>query len=314
MLKALLAAAVLIVIGAAITHIRAGMRETAAEAAHPPTGQIVMVDGHPVHLRIMGEGPDLVLIHGASGNLRDMTFSLAPLLAKRYRVIVPDRPGLGYTPSLDSPDIVSQASLLVGAMEQIGVEKPLVMGQSYGGAVALAWAVHHPDRLAGLIPLAAPSHPWDTPLDPFYRVTASWWGSALVVPLLTAWVPESRIESAIAEIFAPQTVPEGYDDFVGAGLTLRRATLRANARQRATILADIQAMHQSYDRITVPVEILHGTADTTVSLRIHSEKLVKAVAGATLERLEGIGHMPQHVAQEPVIAAIDRAARRAGLR
>ena len=44
-----------------------------------------------------GHGPDLVLIHGASGNLRDFTFDLAARLADRYRVIVFDRPGLGYT-------------------------------------------------------------------------------------------------------------------------------------------------------------------------------------------------------------------------
>jgi pimeloyl-ACP methyl ester carboxylesterase len=55
------------------------------------------------------------------------------------------------------------------------------VGHSYGGAVALAWAVHHPMRLSALVPLAAPSHPWDTGLDPYYRVShpgvwaRRWW-------------------------------------------------------------------------------------------------------------------------------------------
>ena len=65
-------------------------------------------------------------------------------------------------------------------------------------------------------------------------------------------------------------------------------------------------MAPRYPSLAMPVEIVHGTADTTVSLSIHSEAMARQVAGARLTRLEGIGHMPHHVALPAVKAALDR--------
>ena len=109
-------------------------------------------------------------------------------------------------------------------------------------------------------------------------------------------------------------MPEGYGDYVGTGLTLRRASLRANADQRANILGEITALEDKYAQLTLPIELVHGTADDTVSTIIHSDKFVQRVESARLERLDGMGHMPHHVAQDAVVDAIDRAASRAGLR
>jgi len=294
---------------------RARLHEARAEAAFPPQGQFVEVNGHRVHALTMGEGPDLILIHGASGNIRDMTHSLAPRLAKRYRVTVFDRPGLGYTDRINTSGatIVQQAELLAGAARQLGLEAPIVMGHSYGGAVALAWAVHEPRYIAALVPLASPSHPWTSPLSTYYKVLSSPILGPLVIPLLTAFVHDDRVEREVASIFEPNAVPDGYIDHIGAALTLRRGTLRANALQRANLLSEIEDLHGQYDRLHIPVEIVHGTADTTVGLSIHAEPLEATVPSADLTRLPGIAHMPHHVAQDAVVAAIDRAARRAGL-
>lgn len=304
----------------AIVSFRATRHEERAEAAYPPQGQILDMGGVKVHAVVMGPDdgsvPDLVLIHGASGNARDMTFTLAPRLADRYRVIVFDRPGLGFTDRLNSTgaSIREQADLLSRAAAELGAKQPIVMGQSYGGAVALAWAVYYPENVSALVPVSAPSLPWDTPLDTFYRITSSRLGSAFAVPLITAFVPDSRIEQTLRSIFAPQAVPDGYADYVGVGLTLRRKSLRANADQRATILDEISALEPLYERLTLPIELVHGTADTTVGNAIHSARLVDRIDSANLTTLDGIGHMPQHVAPDAVVDAIDRAATRAGLR
>lgn len=301
---------------AGLVHWRAARAEARAETRHPPLGRFVTVDGVRVHAQVTGSGPDLVLIHGSSGNLRDMTFRLAPALAERYRVIAFDRPGLGYsdTPDPGGASIVQQAALLSRAAAELGAARPIVLGHSYGGAVALAWAAHFPDRLSALVPVSAPSIPWDSAPSLFYRVTAAPLGAALLVPVLTAFVTRGRVERALAATFDPQPVPEGYAAHFGPGLTLRRAALRANARQRANLRAEIAALEPRYGRIAVPTEIVHGDADTTVGLAIHSEKLVRRIPGARLTRLAGIGHMPQHWAVPDLVAAVDRAARRAGLR
>ncbi len=300
----------------AVAIWRAARNEARAEAAYPPEGQIVDVDGIPVHAVVMGEGPDVVLIHGSSGNTRDMTFALAPILAANYRVIVFDRPGLGYSASFnpDGETIEEQADILQKAAALLGAEKPIVAGQSYGGSVSLAWAVTRPDNISGLVLIAPAAIPWETPLDGFNKLAATPTGNATALPLITAFVPEWYVEKALDRVFAPQTAPEGYADHFGPGLTIRRSSMHANAKQRANLLEEVRALQPRYGEIDVPTEIVHGTADDTVGLGWHSHKLIEQIPGAELIELPGVGHMPQVVSAPEVAAAIDRAAQRAGLR
>jgi pimeloyl-ACP methyl ester carboxylesterase len=304
----------LVALAAAATLGRAALRERQAEADYPPQGQIVIVDGLRVHAVVSGEGPDLVLIHGSSGNARDFTFSFLDLVRDRYRVIVFDRPGLGYSDCLPrgSEDIFTQAAHLSKAAALLGADRPIVLGQSLGGAVALAWVLDHP--AAALVTVSGPSHRWEGDLPMLYRITSSALGSAVAVPLITAWTPDGYVRDQIASVFAPQEMPVGYADHIGAGLTLRRDSLRANAVQRATLKDEIARMSGRYGEIRIPFELLHGSADATVWFDVHAVPMAREAPTVAVTRLPGIGHMPHQVAGPEVAAAIDRAATRAGLR
>ena len=316
----------LVGIGAAVmvTDRRATARELQAEADYPPEGEFITVNGRQVHVMVTGSGPDLVLIHGAGGNTRDMTFSLVEHLSDDFRVIVFDRPGLGYTDrtedrfdaafSAAAETPAEQAALLQAAAAALGAQRPLVLGHSFGGAVALAWALNHPDAIAGLIDVSGASMPWPGELSWFYQVNGSAFGGAILSPLIAAFVPEARITDSIDAIFAPNPTPDGYNIYVGAALSMRRDNLRANARQVNALRAQLVEMSARYANLTLPVEIVHGDADLTVPLSIHSEPLSRLIPGAVLTVLPGIGHMPHHADPEAVIAAIYRAAERAGLR
>ncbi len=295
---------------------RAARNEARAESDYPPEGELLDIDGHRVHAVVRGSGPDLVLIHGMSGNTRDFTHALAGRLARDYRVIVFDRPGLGYSDPVHPKGVGldRQAQLLQRAALELGAERPIVLGQSYGGAVALAWALRHPDNIAALVPVSAPSQTWDGKAPLLYRVTSSPLLGPVTIPALTAFVREGLVNRQMAAIFGPQQPPEGYGAHVGAGLTLRRGSMRVNAQHRMALNDDIRALIPHYGAIEVPVEILHGDADTTVGIDIHSTPLARQIPGARLTTLPGVGHMPHHVAQDEVIAAIHRAAGRAGLR
>ncbi len=310
----LLIVALLVLSGCGVTAWRAAQREAAAEAEYPPQGQFVTVDGLRVHAVVAGEGPDLVLIHGSSGNTRDFTFSFAERVKDDYRVIILDRPGLGYSDRLPkgSEGIFAQAAHLSQAAAKLGADKPIVLGQSLGGAVALAWALEHP--AAALVTVSSPSHPWEGELPLLYKVNSSELGSALAVPLITAWVPYGYVEEQVAEVFEPQDMPDGYADYIAAPLTMRRESLRANARQRAGLKAEITEMQNRYGALTLPFELVHGDADTTVAYTIHAVPMASDAPTVNITRLPGIGHMPHQVATEAVIAAIDRAAARSGLR
>ncbi|MEM9755160.1 MAG: alpha/beta hydrolase, partial [Pseudomonadota bacterium] len=148
----------------------------------------------------------------------------------------------------------------------------------------------------------------------YYTALSSRPGQAIMAPLLTAWVPQRAIDTTLDFVFAPQAAPDGYADYLGPRLSLRRDTLRENALQRAHLLDEISAQVVHYPELTLPVEIVHGTADTIVPAHVHSEPLSRQIPSASLTLLDGIGHMPQHAAEAEVIAAIERAAARAGLR
>lgn len=314
--KVLLTAAVLAGLAGCVGY-RATQREAASEKDYPPSGQFVTVNGQRVHYEMKGSGPDLILIHGALGNLRDMTFSLRDQLTDRYRVITFDRPGFGYSDALPDGDasLLGQAQLLQTAAKDIGVTNPIVMGHSYGGAVAMSWGLN-PDILppAALVLVSAPTLPWPGKLDSLYRVTGSPIGGALVVPLITAFVTDDYLNKSVTGIFKPNTVPAGYEAFIGAGLTLRRDSLRANGKQVNTLRDQLVAMEPRYPGLTLPIELVHGDKDTSVPLTIHSLPLSKILPNAVLTVVPGAGHMPHHSNPEAIVAAIDRAASRARLR
>jgi pimeloyl-ACP methyl ester carboxylesterase len=194
------------------------------------------------------------------------------------------------------------------------VRDPVVVGHSYGGAVAMAWGLRAPQDTGALVILAGATMPWPGGLGGWYALTSSKVGRATVVPLVSAFAPVSRTEDAIAGIFAPDPVPPGYADHIGAGLTLRRDTLATNARQVNGLRPHVVLMSENYDKLALPVEIVHGTADTIVPADIHAIPMSKLLPDATLTLLPGVGHMPHHADPEAIVAAIDRAAARAGLR
>ena len=305
---------------------RADLKEAAAERRYPPLGRIVEVDGRAVHAVVTGSGPDLILIHGASGNVRDWTFDFVDRVSGRYRVIAIDRPGLGWSEQVDpahdrawtsrADTPAAQARQMARAAAALGVRDPVVVGQSYGGAVALAWALDADAavRPAAVVSVAGATMPWPGGVSGLYRLTGSAAGGALVVPLIAAFPPRQRVAEALRSIFAPQAAPEGYAEQVGAALVLRRTAFRANARQVKGLLAEVERMAPLYPTLDLPVEIVHGTADEVVGHDVHAPPTAAAIPGAHLTTLPGIGHMPHHVAPDAVIAAVDRAAARAGLR
>jgi len=311
-LESLIAGGALAAFGAFGTRRRAARREARRKAAFPPLGRLVTVEGHRLHLLRMGSGPDLVMIHGASANLREFAMDLAPRLAGRFRVTLIDRPGLGWSDPVPEDTPGEQARLMRLAAESAGVARPLVLGHSYGGAVALAWALQA--QVSGVLMLAGAAMPWEGGLGPWYRLTASGMGRALVIPLVSAFVPARQIDRSIAATFLPQQPPPGYSKAAGVGLLLRRDTLARNARQVNALLPHIRAMQSQYHTIGAPVEILHGDADTIVPAHVHAGPLAALLPDAAVTLLPGLGHMPHQTHPEAVEAAVMRLAARASLR
>jgi pimeloyl-ACP methyl ester carboxylesterase len=304
------------------TSVVSARRSAQSRAAHPPTGQFVDVDGVRIHAHVAGEGPDLVLLHGAFGSSRDFTYDLVGRLQDRYRVIAFDRPGMGFSDHVDpqfagglaarAETPAEQSVVLAKAARALGAERPLVLGHSFGGIVALSWALDHDP--AGLVLLAGVAMPWPGTLSWIYRWNGTRVGSALLSPLLSAWTPDSYLQSSFASAFLPQPEPPGYSEHTGVYTPMRLRAFRATVRQVHHLRPQVVEMARRYDSLSLPIEILHGNADKSVPLTVHSGPFSEQVPSANLTVLEGVGHMPHHADPEAAIATVDRVAMRAGLR
>ena len=138
-------------------------RARKVEREHPPTGQFITVDGVRLHYLEKGEGPPVVLLHGNVVTAEDFdTSGVLGLLAKRHRVIAFDRPGFGYSDRPHNGSAWSaraQANLLRDALVMLGINRPVVLGHSWGAAVALALALNHPIAARGLVLLSGYYYP-----------------------------------------------------------------------------------------------------------------------------------------------------------
>lgn len=279
-----------------------------AEASHPPLGEFVNIEGKRVHFVRMGKGPAIILIHGAGGNLRDFTFELAGKMAADHQVIAFDRPGHGYTDTVhkhgESP--TEQAHLLHRAVRHIGVERAVVCGYSFGGAVALSWALDYPEFVEGLLLISAVSHPWPGGVGVLFSSAAHLLTAPLVVPAISALSPEKLVARTLRSVFRPKNPPSGYLDYIGAGLSLRAHSVLANARQVARLKPHLAAMAPRYASIDMPVEILHGLEDRSVYASIHAQAMERTIRRATYTPLPRIGHSPHHHAHPQILAALSR--------
>lgn len=281
----------------------------------PPESRFLEVVGKRVHAFVQGSGPAVILIHGASANAQDFSFDFLQRLSSRFRVIAFDRPGMGRSEALhkDGETFAEQAAHLDQAAAALGVERAVIVGHSFGGGVAMAWALERPERVGAVVTLAGITMPWPVTMDAFRRLASREPDGDALLPLISVVHERAFTHSTLETIFGPQAVPEGYGDALLIPQELRRPSFRANSRQVAKLLPQVTEMAKRYPSLALPVEVLHGTHDAVGSVMVHARQMARRLPDARLTELAGIGHMPHHVAPEPVIAAIIRAVARGGL-
>jgi len=284
------------------------------ERAHPPAGRFVEVDGGRLHLLELGPpgAQPVVLLHGATGNLNDMRVALGERLAARYRVVLVDRPGHGWSDRPNGSADASparQARLIHQALVRIGVTRAIIVGHSWSGALATAYTLAYPDAVLGLVLLAPATHPSDESIG--------WYAPIVTTPVIGPFfahfimLPLGKflMGPGIKFVFTPQQPPDGYIERAASELVLRPHEITANAEDLAGIKAFVAGQAPHYGEIQTPATVITGDIDNTVSHRIHAEVIAAMLPRGTLIVLPGIGHMPHHAAPETIIQAIDELAR-----
>ncbi len=306
-MRALAVIIVIVAIGALVTAIGSWL----IGRAHPPRGRFVKVRRirqHVVELgTATGQAPPIVLIHGAGVNLEDMRLDLGEQLASRHRVILIDRPGLGWSKrkGRDGSAPKVQAAILRELLDQLGIARAIIIGHSWGGALAMSFALDYPDRTAALCLLASPLYPHAHPTTSLYALFATpilgWiYARTLALPLGLPF-----IGLALGSAFLPQLPPRDYLKRSAALLLLRPSTFLANARDMADLKRNLEPQPPRYRGLTVPTVVMSGSSDFVVAPALHAIPFAAAVPRAKLVMLPGIGHMLHHTAVERVLAEIE---------
>jgi len=279
--------------------------------AHPPRGRFVKVRRLRQHVVEIGEAQadatPIVVIHGAGCNLEDMRLDLGERLAARHRIILIDRPGLGWSKRRgragSSPRF--QAAMLRDVLDALGIDRAIIVGHSWGGAAAASFALDHPDRTAALVLLASPLYPHVHPTTSLYALFA--------IPIL-GWIYACTLALPIGFLFLgpamwcaflPQFPPRDYLRRSAGLLLLRPSTFLANARDMADLKRNLEPQPARYPGLSMPTLVMSGSSDFVVAPQLHAVTFASAVPHARLVMLPGIGHMLHHTASERVLAEIE---------
>ena len=276
----------------------------------PQQGRTVEVAGAHLNIVELGareaDGPPVVLLHGASSNLETMR-PLGERLAKHHRVILIDRPGHGFSSrdDLRNSTPAVQAKIIEEALQKLGIAPAILVVHSLAGALGPLMALDHPQRIAGLVMLAPLLYPWPGGVGSYNRMVTT----PVVGPLLayTITMPLGLLlaQPAARKAFAPQMPPEDFVSRSRTALLLRPREFLANAWELVGLKAAVAEQAPRYRSINVPVTVITGDSDVTVSPARHSRAFAAAVPHAKLVVLPGVGHMVQYAAPEMVTGEIE---------
>lgn len=252
-----------------------------------------------------GQGRPVVLIHGALTCLEDMLLGPFDLLAERFRTVAVDRPGLGLTARARLQGGPSpQAERIRVALKEIGVERPILVGHSRGGAVALAFALARPEALSGLVLLAPQFLP-----EPR---TEQWLFGGRVIPgageafsATGGRILDAALLPLIWErLFAPRGMPEPFRSRFPFAMATRPETMTATGEEAVQFLPELARNALLARGCRLPARVLAGDADLVINPYLHAMSLGAVLPGGSAILLRGVGHMLQHHAPDAVAQAV----------
>ena len=285
------------------------------ERRFPVCGDLVDAGGFDLHVvHVPGpadpELPPIVFLHGASGNLRDQAMAFRQKLEGRAELVFVDRPGHGWSQrggeENGRPD--GQARSVAATLDRLGIDRAIIAGHSFGGAIASSMALETPHKVAGLLLLSAASHPWPSGIDWHHHVCAAPVVGPAFAQLLVMPIGLARIDGVARCVFQPTEYPPDYLEVSGTALVLRPKAFRNNAIDVVNLYDHVVRAAPRYRQITAPSVIITGDRDDVVSPDIHSEALARDIPHSQLLRLRGVGHKPDFAATDLCIAAMKKIA------
>ncbi|MGU3545829.1 alpha/beta fold hydrolase [Methylobacterium sp. A52T] len=270
-----------------------------------PRQIVSLADDRTIAYAETGTGPDLVAIHGTLMCLEDVWLGSVPALAEHFRVVAVDRPGHGFSrrPRGGGADIWDQAACIREAVRQLGLERPVILGHSFGAAVALAYGMLHPDEVAGIVALAPICFPEPRLEQVLFGPRALPFGGDALSALLGASSDRALLPLLWNAMFFPEAMPARFARDFPFALAGRPAQITAEGEDAGWLWPGLARSVLGYPTLRRPTRILGGSADVVVNTDLHGRRAAGLIPGARFESLPGAGHMLHHLQTDAVVRA-----------
>ena len=259
----------------------------------PKFGKITRLEDAEIHWYDSGQGRPIIMLHGLGGNLRNFTYALTERLDNDFRVIAIDRAGSGWS-RRSKPVIATlqeQARILSEFIEQERIEKPLIVGHSLGGAIALAFALEHRKQISGLALICPATQPVDRVPDIFRFLNIT--SPALrffVAYTFSSFIGILTRKNTFQIAFAPEPISDNFSIEGGGDLALSSRAFIKTSEDLIFALSSAPLLAGREKELDVPTAILFGEQDKILDVKLHGQKFAE-LSGAKLKILNGKGHM-----------------------
>lgn len=255
---------------------------------HRSCSRFITADALRWHVQLLGTGPTLLLLHG-TGAATHSWAGLAPLLAQRFTVVMPDLPGHGFT-ALAPPDQCSlpgMARAVAALLRELGAEPQLIAGHSAGAAVAATLCLQGACAPQALISINGAMLPFGRAAAPVFSRAARFLSELPVFPQLIALhaVPRKPVLRMLRQTGSslPDDAVRWYRQVVGNPRHVA-GTLRMMANW------DLPQLEKNLDRLEPPLHLLVCDGDQVVA-PAQGVELARRLPEAALRRLPGLGHL-----------------------
>lgn len=269
---------------------------------------LVKVTDSSISYTSEGTGPALIYVHGAYGSAND--FLLSPAyqeVKKNFRIITYDRAGFGESKRSRWQRFTAKdhGRTLHELIKSLSLDKPIIVAHSWGGAVALSHAVEYPEEASGYLLIAPAAYDWGGRSGAWYDPIISMpLIGDLIVRTIGPMVVKSLSEKALKFNFGSFPIPENYAKCSTEEASRPRAMI-AQAQDAPTLIETLRENCLKYRDIKVPITVIHGDADNTVSLPIHSKKLEQTIPDLKLVIINGAAHQPSFTHPQIVVEELN---------